>query len=393
MPQQIISREKQQFIEGLNAYYKLKDGYESAFNKEKNKLISNKDMSWSEKRREFAKLKPKCVNCKRPVKTIFETIVGEEQERRVVAKCGDRQNPCPLDIVIHLGWIENLKTNIQNDKSEINDLKRNVIVDKNDLLFGYTSSSVAVERFNALKESIEMSTKFVDYYTEIYDGIVNNHELDTKLDGLEKNINDNINGIQKLVGDFERTKNTQFVCDAVNTYVNEVIPKCSEWIDSKYMVRGIEYDDTDDTHHLVFIPFEYSIEKMEIDIADKYQQGIVKFQVGMTGFLQSNNKPSATTQKVSTSKEEEEEESEEEESEEEESEEEESEEEEEGEDVEKIKIHDESDIPVLTFDEFPTERIDASKANELKYTFKILHKEMVATDPKTGKTYLVNAGK
>ena len=58
-------------MDAFNEYYKLKNKYENDYNKDKQKLIKNKTMSWKEKRNEFKQLKPKCINCKRPVGTIF----------------------------------------------------------------------------------------------------------------------------------------------------------------------------------------------------------------------------------------------------------------------------------------------------------------------------------
>ena len=55
--------------DGINDYYKLKRDYESAIDKDIKKL--DKGMSIKEKRKEFQKLKPKCIDCNRPVGTIF----------------------------------------------------------------------------------------------------------------------------------------------------------------------------------------------------------------------------------------------------------------------------------------------------------------------------------
>jgi GDPmannose 4,6-dehydratase len=70
-------------------YYKLKTAYENAYNVDKNKIIKMKDLSWKEKRIEFSKLKPKCINCKRAVGSLFYTTKNKG-ERTLVAKCGDK---------------------------------------------------------------------------------------------------------------------------------------------------------------------------------------------------------------------------------------------------------------------------------------------------------------
>ena len=65
--------EKKKFIDGLNTYFKLKAAYEGNINKEKLKISKLPEISWREKRVEFLKIKPKCINCKRPVGYIFST--------------------------------------------------------------------------------------------------------------------------------------------------------------------------------------------------------------------------------------------------------------------------------------------------------------------------------
>lgn len=52
--------------EALNEYFKLKFKYETQNNANKKKILNNANLSNREKRAEFLKLKPKCINCKRP---------------------------------------------------------------------------------------------------------------------------------------------------------------------------------------------------------------------------------------------------------------------------------------------------------------------------------------
>ena len=65
----------------VNEYYKLKNKYETEINNNKRRIINNKSLSNKEKRSEFQKLKPKCVNCHRPGGTIFSTRFFESKEK------------------------------------------------------------------------------------------------------------------------------------------------------------------------------------------------------------------------------------------------------------------------------------------------------------------------
>ena len=61
------------FQDAIKKYYKLKNDYDESIQEQKKKILSMTGLSLKEKRIEFRKLKNKCVNCKRPVGSIFNT--------------------------------------------------------------------------------------------------------------------------------------------------------------------------------------------------------------------------------------------------------------------------------------------------------------------------------
>ena len=98
---------KKDYLESLNNYYKLKAMYENSFDKEKTNIINNNSLSWKEKKIEFKNYKPKCINCKRPVGTIFSRTYDEKEFSRVLkAVCGDIQDPCSLNITLNIGYYD-----------------------------------------------------------------------------------------------------------------------------------------------------------------------------------------------------------------------------------------------------------------------------------------------
>ena len=93
------------FNEALNNYYQFKTLYETSYNKEKRDIINNKKLSWNEKRSIFQKLKPKCINCKRPVGTFFSSKFSNDEYngfKIISAVCGDRVKPCKLSIKLKI---------------------------------------------------------------------------------------------------------------------------------------------------------------------------------------------------------------------------------------------------------------------------------------------------
>jgi len=110
LEQKYIHEEK--LNSAVNKYYALKMKYESEIKSLKKKINSGLNSN-REKRNAFVRLKIKCINCRRPVKSIFQTIYNEKTgSRSLIAKCGDVVSPCGLNININLGYCEMLTYSI-----------------------------------------------------------------------------------------------------------------------------------------------------------------------------------------------------------------------------------------------------------------------------------------
>ena len=91
--------QNEEFQEAVNTFYTLKGQYDEEIEELRHKISKKSNLSNKEKRDEFKKLKPRCVNCNRKVGTIFEVKYDKSTDgRRAKAMCGDRVDPCPLDI-------------------------------------------------------------------------------------------------------------------------------------------------------------------------------------------------------------------------------------------------------------------------------------------------------
>ncbi len=138
------------FNEALNNYYQFKTLYETSYNKEKRDIINNKKLSWNEKRANFQKLKQKCINCKRPVGTIFSRKYSDDDYsgfKTLSAVCGDRVKPCKLNITLKIDNVESLEKNIKDLDDNIKETKNIIIKKKNELHFGYNNAEKAINTF------------------------------------------------------------------------------------------------------------------------------------------------------------------------------------------------------------------------------------------------------
>ena len=269
--------QKKNFIEGLNTYYKLKSKYEANFNKEKNKISNIEGLSWTEKQIEFQKLKKKCVNCNRPVGSTFSTR-SDKYEKHLIALCGDRTNPCPLNIDINTGITFDLNDMLNEDEISLSKFKKEIIIDKNDLLFGYITSGVAVAKFDEIKENVASTTNLYEYALQNYNNIVNNSEKKEALNKQEIELYENVNTFKSIIKEYKQTENTQLVNDAVDLYVHTMIPKMKDIMKKKYSYSGIEYNEDDDTFHLIqkFV----SNGDLELDVGDNGET-VVSLKMGV----------------------------------------------------------------------------------------------------------------
>jgi hypothetical protein len=67
------------FKEAVNEYFKLKNKYQTAIQNDSNKIGRNKKLTKREKKTAFQSLKPKCINCSRPVGTLFSSKFDKEK--------------------------------------------------------------------------------------------------------------------------------------------------------------------------------------------------------------------------------------------------------------------------------------------------------------------------
>jgi len=272
------SRNQISVNEALNEFYKLKNKYESDYNKDKQKIIKNKGLSWKEKRNEYKELKPKCINCKRPVGTIFSVKhLGKENEdsRELKAICGSLTEPCNLNITINPGVTYNIMTHIRELEKDNDDYKNEIIEYKNKLLFGYTTTERAVEKFDKTKEAINDINFLLNFNYEQLFEIVDNKSENERKKKLQEELYIYIDQIKQCMKDFDATTNVQFVRDAVVIYVNQMQPKIDELFQLKYKVNLVEYDESDATYRL--IQKKYGIANLEDDYVEP---SVVSFVYG-----------------------------------------------------------------------------------------------------------------
>ena len=265
------------YDDAVNEYYDLKQQYRVGKEKEMQIFLeATEDMSWKEKRNLFKSLHYKCVNCRRYVGSIFKTNMIE-QDRHLIAKCGDHSNPCPLNIEINMGTILSYEYALKISKDMILDYKKNIIKDKNNLMFGYISSKQAIDRFDKLKEEMISSIDILESTNKKYLNITNNLEKKEKIIELQQQVYGIINAIKIYIKQYESSNNPALINDAVALYTEELLSKITELNMLNFAYKAVEYNVDSNTYTLVMK--QYSVEEMEKNIGT--DNAVISFVTGV----------------------------------------------------------------------------------------------------------------
>ena len=238
-------KEKPTINEILNEYYKLKSKYEDNYHDKYIKpILRSQGISKREKRLEYQKLpRPECINCKRNVGSIF-TIKKDPQEysRTFIAKCGNLDDPCPLNIVFDCTGRDELDKEILKHDNDIKEIKNKIISDKNTMMFGYIDQNKAVERFNSdtteLKEITEAAGFIMEINIQLNDNPVKKNLIKTNEDKFGI---DYLLPFKGMIKEFEQTGKTEILNKAIKFYVDEMAPLAKTITNLKYEVSYIDF--------------------------------------------------------------------------------------------------------------------------------------------------------
>ena len=205
-----------------------------------------------EKRVEFGRLpKPECINCKRNVGTIFNISYDREVLRKFMAKCGDLTDPCPLDIQINYSVREQFNKVINNGLMSVEKIKLDIIKQKNNALFFEKGQNV-ITIFENLTNSLKKETEQLGYSIE--KDILRNDNPE-KINLLNKTIDEFGIGFllpfKQMIHNYLDKNNELILNEAINFYVNEMIPKLKEIQTLKYEVNFVEYDIDEQNYKLI----------------------------------------------------------------------------------------------------------------------------------------------
>jgi hypothetical protein len=284
----------------LDEFYKLKDQYETEYQKKiiKPILTSSKAKSMKEKRKLLRDApKARCVNCKRNVGTIFsikyipsedETFNETDSYREFIAKCGDSAEPCPLNINLKVYKVNTFENNLSKLEQEINKQKKEIIYEKNKMVFGYTSIEENSDNFVNLTADLEGNIELYNTYLQRYVTQVENPERQEELKKLIITYGANVEQIKLMIKEYMEIGSQEIVDNVVSMYIDEMIPLNNKIMDFKYQINMVEVHD----NVSYLIQRRNTIEQQEINQSayKTPEQVITNFVVGVVEKSKSKRK-------------------------------------------------------------------------------------------------------
>lgn len=265
-------------IEAINEFYALKNKYRSSyFEKSINPIIKG-NASKKGKKRAFSRLpKPECVNCKRQVGTIFSVKYNDETMMKTyMAKCGDVNEPCALNIEVEYLIRNPINDLIEDVLNSVENVKINIIKEKNNAMF---FKKDVTEIFDNLASELKELTNALGIVIET--NILRNYNPESE--AITRNLVNEF-GIgylvpfKKMISDYLNSNNELKMNEAINFYINDMLPKLKEIRELKYDINNVEYNADDRKYRL--IQLINSIENKEY-VSDATADKVISFVKGV----------------------------------------------------------------------------------------------------------------
>ena len=212
-----------EYIECLEEYFKLKSKYEQSVREMREKANGRakaRKLGFKETRQLMRQLKPKCVNCRRPVGTVFK-----QRKHRYIAYCGDTEAPCELKIELYRGEYLNNEELLYNFREQVYELKETIIQKKMDALFGYVDEAASVNSFKELIEQYHLDSSGYKDMMESWDSIYNNDLKKELIKGKLHAIHELKSAMNMQREEYEKTGNKELIHSIMDVYIKEYLPE------------------------------------------------------------------------------------------------------------------------------------------------------------------------
>jgi hypothetical protein len=259
---------KKEDIDKLQTFYYLKSKYEMDKHERCNqKILIDKTTSIKKKRWQFARCKPKCINCKRSVGSIFSIKSDQAGFRTFIAKCGDPAEPCPFNIEMQVPNVVRIDDEYIASNEELLRVQEQTIIAKNKAVFGIITPDDAVDMFDQLKTEIDkhviLMEKNINRLAEVTHNVEKQEEINKKIAEFDENVS----AFKVMMNN----NNDDQSNPASEFYANVLVQSAFELSKLKFAHREVTIDGLN-----VYETFEYLPDALEVQGEIK----IISFNMG-----------------------------------------------------------------------------------------------------------------
>ena len=249
------------YVESLHAYFRLKQKYETD-----RKNLLKKTFEKGRTRKQGSKLakeaRPKCIRCHRPFGTIFES-----RDRRYIAVCGNKNDPCDLNIQLYRGNYSNREYMLYLFREQMEELKDKIISQKLDTLFSYISEEKSAEKFKRQLKDYSIDNNIYKDLLNEYNEIHSNPHKRELIRNKITQIYELKNAMKQMLTQYESDENAENMAVITDIYAREYLPEihnlrllCYEVMEMSETGRS---KDTDDRKEMQLFQKDVSLAKMD----------------------------------------------------------------------------------------------------------------------------------
>ena len=235
-PKVIQDSETPEYLDKSNEYYRLKNMYESSYKDKKNSILKDPSLNIKQKKTAILKIKRTCISCKRPVTTIFQS-----KDNFLYALCGDKANPCMLNIKINRGLFVKLSELINVFQEGVDENKILIIRSKLNLLFNFKTENDIISLFNEIKNELNNDLESLLEYKTSYIQLTENIDNKSLIDSKMTIMYEKIDLIKESIKQFNETGEIQFIKDLLQIYSDDLLPLINTVIKLKYKYYALEH--------------------------------------------------------------------------------------------------------------------------------------------------------
>ena len=128
---------------------------------------------------------------------------------------------------------------------------------KLDLLFNFDDEESTIKKFKQLNDSLKSNNKILKHYRDMKNDIINNSEKQERLAEIDSSLEVLVTDFKQNISQYQREGKLTVLKDAMETYVDKVLPLLQEKNKLQYVYQKMEFNGSDDTYHLIqhkFLP-------------------------------------------------------------------------------------------------------------------------------------------